>query len=168
MLLGLTATAKEKMSREHGAHLHGAGSLGIAFEENKGRMEFKIPSDSIIGFEYTPKTNKDKKTKQAQLEILEKNISEMVVFNSAIKCQIIKDKIEIVKDGGESKEPRAEHSTTFATFNVKCDKPPAGTKISFNFHKFFPRIQDLDVQIIAGSIQKSIEVKQSNVSVELK
>lgn len=168
MLFGLTVAAKEKVHREHGAHLHGAGTLGIAFEGNKGRLELKIPSDSIIGFEYTPKTDQDKKTRLAQLEKLEKNISEMIVFDSALKCRIIKDRVEVVKDEKESKEAHAEHSDTFATFNVSCENSPAGTRLTFNFQKFFARIQDLDVQIIVGSIQKSIEVKQNNVSVDLK
>lgn len=167
-LLGLTVLAKEKVHREHGAHLHGAGSLGIAFDENKGRLEFKIPSDSIIGFEYTPKTEKDKKIRLAQLEKLEKNISEMVVFNSALKCQITKDKIEVVKDEKESKEMHAEHSDTFATFDVKCSRSPMESTITFNFQKFFSRIQDLDVEIIADSFQKSIEVKKDGTTVELK
>ena len=168
LLVGLTVSAKEKVHRENGAHLHGAGSLGIAFEETKGRLEFKIPSDSIIGFEYTPKSDKDKKIKQTQLEKLEKNISEMVAFAPDLKCRISKDKIEVVKDEQESKETHSEHSDTFATFDVKCEKSPADSKIVFNFQRFFPHIQSLDVQIIVGNVQKSIEVKKNNTAVELR
>jgi hypothetical protein len=171
-LLSLSAFAKEKektaVHRQHGAHQHGAGTLGVAFEGAKGRLEFKIPSDSIVGFEYTPKTDKDKKTKTDQLAKLEKNIADMVVFDAGLKCVITKDKVEVVKDEAESKEAHAEHSDTFATFDVLCAKSPEGSKIVFNFQKYFPKIQDLDVQIIAGNIQKSVEAKKNNTSIELK
>jgi hypothetical protein len=160
--------AKEKVHRQHGAHQHGAGTLGIAFEDKKGRLEFKIPSDSIIGFEYTPKTDKDISTKKTQLEKLEKNISDMVVFDSKLKCVIAKDKIEVVKDEKESAETHSEHSDTFATFNVNCESAIIDTEITFNFQKYFPRIQDLDVQVIAESVQKSVEAKQNGTKIEIK
>lgn len=160
--------AKGKVHREHGAHQHGAGTLGIAFEDAKGRLEFKIPSESIFGFEYAAKSEKDKKAKETQLAKLENNIAEMVSFDASLKCQIIKDKIEVVKDEKESAEAHAEHSDTTATFNVSCEKSPVGTKIVFNFQKHFPKIHDLDVQIIAGNVQKSVEAKKNGTSVELK
>lgn len=166
-VFAVTTLAKEK-HREHGAHQHGAGTLGIAFEEKKGKLDFKIPSDSIVGFEYTPKTEKDKATKKTQLEKLENNISEMVVFDPTLNCKITKEKIEVVKDQEESKETHSEHSDTFAQFNVLCEKSLTGTKIVFNFQKYFPKIQDLDVQILVGDLQKSVEAKKNGVSVELK
>lgn len=168
-LLALNSFSKEKgPHREHEAHQHGAGTLGIAFEENKGRLEFKIPSESIVGFEYTPKTDKDKKTKESQLAKLEGQIANMVVFDSALKCQITKDKVEVVKDEKESAEAHAEHSDVIANFNVGCEKDPVGTKITFNFQKQFPKIRDLDVQIITGSVQKSVEAKKNGTTVDLK
>lgn len=168
IVTSIQVLAKGKVHREHGAHRHGAGTLGIAFEEMKGRLEFKIPSESVISFEYTPKTEKDKKTKEIQLMKLETNIADMVSFDASLKCQVTKDKIEVVKDEKESAEAHAEHSDTIATFNVSCDKSPIGTKIVFNFQRYFPKIEDLDVQIIVGNIQKSVEAKKNGTSVELK
>jgi len=167
-VVSMQVLAKGKAHREHGAHQHGAGTLGIAFEDAKGRLEFKIPSESILGFEYTAKTEKDKKTKEIQLTKLENNIAEMVSFDASLKCQIAKDKIEVVKDENESAEAHAEHSDTMATFNVSCEKSPVGTRIVFNFQKHFPKIHDLDVQIIAGNVQKSVEAKKNGTSIELK
>ncbi len=170
-LVATQVLAKAKSHREHGSHQHGAGSLGIAFEENKGRLEFKIPSESVIGFEYTPKTDKDKKIKEAQLAKLETGVTEMVAFDASLKCQISKDKIEVVRDEKESKSAHSEHSEHSdleATFNVICDKSPIGSKVTFNVQKIFPKIRDLDVQLIVGNIQKSIEARKNGVSIELK
>lgn len=165
--LAFTKPAEHK-HREHGAHEHGAGKLGIAFEGVNGKLDFKIPSESIMGFEYAPKTEKDKKTKAESLALLENKISAMVVFESSLNCKISKEKIDVVKDEEEAKETKAEHSDTIALFNVVCEKSPAGSKISFNFQNFFSGIKDMDVQIIVDNVQKSVEAKKSGTIVELK
>lgn len=148
--------------REHGAHVHGSGNLGIAFDDNKGKIDFKIPSESLFGFEHAARTEKDKKAMNEAFAKLEKNISEMIVFEDSLKCQINKDKIEMVPEGN------SKHSSTIAQYSVACDRSPVGSRIVFNFQKFFPHIHDLDVQVLAGSLQKSLEAKQNGVVLELK
>lgn len=154
--------------REHGAHNHGSGQLGIAFDHLKGQIDMKISGDSIVGFEYTPKTDKDKKTKETQLNKLSQNISEIIKFDASISCQITKNKVEVVKDEKESAETHAEHSDVEALFDVTCAKSPLESRIVFNFQKFFPRIQDIDVQLIVDDLQKSVEARKNGTSVELK
>jgi hypothetical protein len=148
--------------REHAAHVHGSGSLGIAFDKNIGKLEFKIPSESIFGFEHTAKSKQDKEIESKGLLTLENKFSEMVVFDPSLKCQFKKENIQVVK------EDHGGHSNTVATFSVNCNKSPVGTFITFNFQKFFPRIKDLDVQILADAIQKSIEAKNNGTVLELK
>lgn len=147
--------------REHGAHSHGAGTLGIAFDGLKGKIDFKIPSDSIFGFEYVAKSDKDKKKRDEGLSKLETKISEMLVFEPALNCKITKDKIEVVAES-------PKHSDTVASYNVTCDKSPVGTELTFNFQKQFPKIKDLDVQIVADNVQKSIEANKNNTKLFLK
>ncbi len=53
LFFGLTLHAK-KTHRQHSVHKHGAGTLGIAFDGKNGKLEFKIPSDSIFGISKTP------------------------------------------------------------------------------------------------------------------
>lgn len=154
-------THKSNQHREHSAHAHGAGSLGIAFEGVKGQIDFKIPSESIFGFEYVAKSEKDKKKRDEGLVKLETKISEMIVFDSTLNCKITKEKIEVVSES-------AKHSETNATFNVTCDKSPIGTEITFNFQKHFPGIKDLDVQVVADNVQKSIEATKGNEKLLLK
>jgi hypothetical protein len=55
-----------------------------------------------------------------------------------------------------------------AMFDVTCLKSPAGSKITFNFQKIFPKINDLDVQILVGDLQKAVEAKKNGTTVELK
>lgn len=147
--------------REHGSHAHGVGNLGIAFEGAKGRIDFKIPSESIFGFEYVAKSDKDKKKRDEGLLLLETKISDMVVFDSALNCKITKDKIEVVAES-------SKHSSAVASYNVTCEKSPVGTEIVFNFQKQFPKIKDLEVQVIADNMQKSVEAAKNNTKLLLK
>ena len=156
------ANAKEhKGHREHGAHAHGTGSLGIAFEGSNGRIDFKIPSESIIGFEYTAKSEKDKSKRDAALLLLEKSISEMIVFDASLNCKFDKEKIEIISES-------EKHSNLVAGFKVACLKSPVGTEIVFYFQKQFPKIKDLVVEAIVDNVQKSAKAKKNNTRLVLK
>jgi hypothetical protein len=73
-----------------------------------------------------------------------------------------------VKDEAESKETHSEHSDTIAMFDVNCVRSPAGTSITFNFQKVFPKISDLDVQVIVGDLQKAVEAKKNGTTIDLK
>ncbi len=160
--LVFVANAKEQKShREHGAHAHGAGSLGMAFEGTTGRIDFKMPGESVIGFEYVAKSAKDKSKRDAALLILEKSIAEMIVFESSLNCRFTKEKIEIIAES-------AKHSSVAASFKIDCAKSPVGTEIVFNFQKQFPKIKDLDVEVVADTVQKSVEVKKNNTKLLLK
>ena len=156
------ANAKEQKShREHGAHAHGAGSLGIAFEGKTGRIDFKMSGESIIGFEYAAKSAKDKSKRDAALLLLEKSIAEIIVFDSTLNCSFTKEKIEIIAES-------SKHSSVAAGFNIICTKSPVGSEIVFNFQKQFPKIKDVDVEVVADNIQKSVEVTKNNTRLMLK
>jgi hypothetical protein len=153
--------AEKYEHREHGAHIHGAAELSIAFEGLLGKIEFKSPSDSVVGFEHVAKSTADQKTKDNAFKKFETNISEIISFDKSLKCQILKDKIEMLTDSDN-------HSNTTAAFTAKCEKSPVGSKITFNFQKFFPRLKDIDVQILVDAIQKSAEIKTNGTTLELK
>ncbi len=164
LFCSLTVFAKKKENksyRGHGVHAHGAGTLSIAFEGANGRIDLKITSESIVGFEYAPKSAKDKNKSNSAILALEKNISEMIVFDPLLKCKISKENIEIVADS-------EKHSDLVAGFGVACSKSPVGTEIVFNFQKQFPKIKDLDVEVVADNIQKSVEVTKINTRLLLK
>lgn len=160
-LVSVASAKEQKSHREHGAHAHGAGSLGIAFEGSSGRIDFKMPGESIIGFEYVAKSAKDKSKRDTALLVLEKSIAEMIVFEASLNCSFTKEKIEVVAES-------AKHSSVVAGFNIACAKSPVGSEIVFNFQKQFPKIKDLDVEVVADAVQKSVEVKKNNTKLLLK
>lgn len=156
----LHATEKHP-HREKGAHKHGAAELSIAFDGPQGRLEFKSPSDSIVGFEHSAKSAKDLALRDDAFKKFETHISDMVFFEKSLQCQFKKEILEMRMES-------AKHSDTQATFSITCTTPPAGGKIVFNFQKYFPRLNNIDAQILLDKLQKSAEIKASGTVIELK
>jgi len=153
--------AEKHDHREHGAHVHGSAELSLGFDGSQGKIEFKSPSESLFGFEHGANSAADKKAVETAFKKFETNIGEMIQFEKNLQCRLTKEKIEVVAEGGN-------HSDTTAAFAVKCDKSPLGSKVIFNFQKFFPGLKDIDAQIIVDALQKSAEIKASGYSLELK
>lgn len=147
--------------REHSAHAHGAGTLGIAFEGGSGQIEFKIPSESIMGFEHKAVSAKDKQTQEKALEKLNQNISEMIAFDADLKCMFTKDQVE-------TKFHSKNHSEVIVRYKINCRKSPVGTSLSIGFNKFFSRIKEIELQVVADNFQKSFKIKNESVTLSLK
>lgn len=164
VLISLTISFQAFAAKKHGphnhdAHVHGSGSLSIAFDGPQGKIEFNTPSETLFGFEHEAKTAADKKTVNDALKKFENSLAEMISFKKELNCQFTKDKLEVVF---ESKK----HSNTQAAFTVKCEKSPVGSRVLFNFQKFFPRLKDVDTQIIADQVQKSLKIKSTGDSID--
>lgn len=142
------------------AHVHGEGTASLAFDGKKGRLEMNLPAESVMGFEHQARSAKDRKAKEEGLLKLEEKISEMVVLDPSLKCEIKKEIFEVI----ESKN----HSDVEAEFNITCEQPVLGSAIKFNFAKTFPRMKKIKVDVIAGEVQKSVVVKKGGESLELK
>jgi hypothetical protein len=167
-IVSIAETKKEKHHehREHGAHVHGGGTLAIAFDGATGKVEFKGAAESILGFEHQPKSEKDKKAVAQAIVNFEKNISKMVQFEPSLGCQFKTDLIGQVPEEGE--EGSGEHSDWAAQFSLACSKSPIGSKLTVDFTSF-TRVKDLDITILADSLQKSAEFKgKKPVIIELK
>lgn len=151
---------EEQPTKQLKAHVHGAGSASLAFDGKKGKLDMSLPSETVMGFEHRPKNAKERKAKEDALLKLEEKISEMVILEPELKCEIKKEIFEVI----ESKD----HGDVDAEFNITCEQPVLGTTVKFNFAKIFPRMKKIKVDVIAGEVQKSIEVKKGGESLELK
>jgi hypothetical protein len=159
---------KNKEHRHHEAHVHGHATLNIAFDQVKGKVEFKAASQSILGFEHQAKSEKDKKIMSEAISIFETAIGSMVKFDESLGCVFMKEKIEMMAENqGYEKYKKGEHSDFVASYNVECKKELKGTKVTFDFTQF-KGIKDLDVTLLVDDLQKTVEVKRKPVTVELK
>ena len=151
---------KHDHHREHQAHQHGAGKLGLAFEGTKGVIDFEIPAESIMGFEHEAKSKADQKKKADSIELLKTKMNEMVQFDSTLNCVMQAQDVQVVSQ-------EKNHSEVKAQYAVQCEKSLLGSVINFNLQKHFKRIKKVDVQIIVDSLQKSIEVKNKPAQIKL-
>ena len=119
-----------------------------------------LPAESVMGFEHEAKSAKDRKAKEDSLNKLEEKISEMVILDPALKCEIKKEIFEVIQS--------KTHGDVDAEFNITCEQPALGSTIKFNFAKVFPRMKKIKVNVIAGEVQKSVDVKKGGESLELK
>lgn len=147
-------------AREQGSHVHGRGHVSLAFDGAKGKIQLETPAEAIFGFEHEAKTKADKKKKDEALQKLENKISEMIVFESAAKCEIKKEIIEVNLVKG--------HADINAEFSVVCQQSVAGTSISFYFQKVFSSLKHVQVDVLVDEVQKSMEVKKNGESLGLK
>lgn len=159
------ANSKKHEHREHEAHSHGSGMMSLAFDGKNGKIEFKSSAESILGFEYLPKKETDKKILKEATDYFENNSKQLIQLDPSLNCQFTKESIGQVPEENEKKITK--HSDWSARWSVTCDKPLSGSKITFDFTKF-KNLKDLDVTILADSIQKSVEYKGKVLSVELK
>lgn len=165
---------KPSKHRHHEAHVHGSAKLSIGFDGLSGKVIFEAAAQGIIGFEHKAKTDLEKKQAEDRLKELVSIFPSMIVFDSNLSCQFKQEKIEqIFEKTNESevknkKEPRhGEHSEISATFFVNCQKAILGSKLRLDFTKM-KNLNDIDVTVLVGDLQKSVELKRTPITIDLK
>ncbi len=157
----LAKSATKEPHREHSAHVHGAATLAMAFEGPNGKVEFKTAAESVLGFEHVAKSAKDRSTFEQTKGRFE-SIGQYIQMDPALLCHFSVLRIEQKKES-----EKENHSDFIAEYNLDCAKDPLNTKIKIDFSSF-PNLNDLDITILAGNIQKNLEAKKTAVVVELK
>jgi hypothetical protein len=173
---GVGGTAEK---RHHDAHVHGVAEINIAVEGTKATVEFRVPAESVMGFEHEAKSESDRKKRDAALEQLRTKAGQMVVFDPKLGCKASNMKTAIVEAKGDSAKAQAskdahkdqkksgEHREVHGTFSVACDKPLAGSRVKFAVHKLFRDIQEIKVQVVGDSGQSGATIKRDKGEVKL-
>lgn len=147
-------------AKDQTTHVHGAAQLSMAFDGKKGRIEFRVPGETAFGFEHQAKSKKDRRTKDEALQNLSDKISDMIVFEKDLEC--------VVKMEASQVNQEHAHSEVEMEYSAECQKPVAGTAVTFNFKKGLSRIKKVKVEVIADTVQKSMEVKKNGEILDLK
>lgn len=147
-------------AKTHEAHVHGAGEVAVAFDKEKGKIDFRSAADAIIGFEHPAKTEKEKQRQAEALKKLEENIPAMVAFDAALGCKITKDELRVEQQG--------KHAEVKGVFSVDCSKPLLGSTVVCDFRRTFPGLKDVRVLLLVDGVQKELDVTKSGVRLEAK
>jgi hypothetical protein len=164
--------------RRHEAHVHGVGEINIAVEGAKATVEFRAPAESVMGFEHEAKSESDKKKRDAALEQLRAKGGQMVVFDPRLGCKSSDMKTAIVetkestkaqvgKETHKDQKKSGEHREVQGTFTVTCDKPLAGSRVTFGVSKVFRDIQEIKVQVVGDSGQSGATIKKDKGDIKL-
>lgn len=163
--LALSVTVLPAQTRSRKAHSHGTGRVNIAFETMagapKGEIEFEAPAESIVGFEHKATSAADEAKTAAALDLLRKRFAEMVVLPPAAGCTLTNHTAKVAADehkaGGKGVK-REQHAEVQATFRVTCRQGLRG-EIRFGFAKVFPGLRQVEVALLAGEQQTSVQVR---------
>ena len=165
----------------YGAHEHGSAKIDIGVDNTTALIHLEVPAISIYGFEHEAKNEKDKKIVNSAIEKTKANFYRMVKFDSSLGCTFSPNKIEpFVKDDdsdetevksdankGTNKKLEGEHGNFKAEFTVKCNKKIAGTKVKFDFKKYFPNISKINAQGLSDISQASAKISNDKGFLQL-
>lgn len=123
------------------SHSHGSVHLDIGVEGKQFLVMLKSPAESFLGFEYSPKSEKEKQALQELKMSWNKNLLLLIEAIDFNDCKISNSKIEqdVESEG---------HSDISAEAIIICEKDVSGRSLSVELKKSYKRINTIFVQLI--------------------
>jgi hypothetical protein len=169
--------------RQKDSHEHGAANLMMIMEEEKLQIEFEVPSESLIGFEYFPKSRSNRGNFNEAIKILSDpsklfstpaeaeclltglNISQSLFSSEGERGHEEEDKHgheDNDEHGHEDSEKAEIHSEFKSNYYWNCLHIDEIDSIGNKFFSFFPRIEEIRVTWITSSGQGSLELESGD------
>ena len=148
------------------AHEHGAIKVGMAVEKNTVEIDIDGPAQSFLGFEYIPKTNKEKKLLSDLEGQWTKHLDSLIAFDKKLNCKVTEASFKQVIDEKETKEASLKlgsnkeagvHSDIEAKAKISCIGEVSGSAVTISLRKSFKNIKKLLVEVISNET-KSVEI----------
>jgi hypothetical protein len=152
-----------------GAHEHGSIKVGIAIEGSSAEIDIDGPAESFLGFEYAPKTSKEKKIFKDLQTKWTSNLESMIAFDKQLNCKVTEASFEQeveVENPSDTKSKKADkkesgtHSDIEAKAKITCAKNISGSMLTISLKKVFKNIKKLSVEVV-GTDTKSVEITQA-------
>lgn len=135
-------------SKNLGAHEHGAIKLEIGVIGKIIELDLDGPAESFLGFEYTPKSKKEKNTfKEAETLWTKDLLTKLFIFDKKLECSSSEASfIQDFKSG--------VHSNIEAKAKIICNKDLLSQSLLVSVKKYFPHVKKLSIDVV-GSETKS-------------
>jgi hypothetical protein len=156
----------QRVKREVGAHQHGASKLNLAMEGQTISMELSAPADGIVGFETKPRTEKQKTAVEQATGTLRDPLK-LVTLPQAAGCTVASASVELVFEEGSTPQT-TDHSEFEGRYSLSCSNVSALSEVEFPYFKLFPKVEEVEVQVISPKGQKSFEVKRARPRLSLR
>jgi hypothetical protein len=150
-------------------HVHGAAQLDIAVETGRITLSLESPLDGLLGFEYAPRTDGEKRRAAGAVATL-RAADALFRFPAAADCKLAS--VELVSaplrlGKPEPGTPDDGHGDLDGSFVFNCADTSKATEVSVGLFDAFIRMQKLKVQVVTGKGQWKRELKRPEQRVPL-
>ena len=158
--------------RQHGAHVHGIGTLNIVLEGTEVHVELDSPAANIVGFEHQPRSAEDRAALERAVTTL-RDGDRLFLFSRDAGCRQEKATVEsdMLKaadkehhhhdhdHGAKNKEHDDQgHADIRVEYQFECSRPDRVEQLVVELFEAFPGTERLDVQYVIGSRQGAAEL----------
>lgn len=140
-------------------HEHGVGELYIGISGNKMAAIMSVPAETIVGFEYEPKKEKDIQEQQKKIADLEKNFFAMVNLDADYKCEKEKASTEVKREGN--------HGELTLNASATCVRPITTGKLSLKFKDFYPKLKKLNINLVTEKKAQTFGIVKGQGEIDL-
>ena len=160
LLFSSPAFAENSLS----SHLHGHVELNVAADGKTLFVEVHSPSESFLGFEHQPKTDRQKSLWASVKNQWENKTSELIQFDPSLKCKISQAHMDMHfekgakhhheserHDHGEHKPLMGTHSEIKAEATFSCREEIKDSQLVVLLKKYFQKIEEIEAQILPNS-----------------
>lgn len=193
LLMVMPALAPAQVTRDMDAHVHGAGSLNIAMEQNSLAIELAAPGADIVGFEHSATSKADRQTVEAAISDLARPL-DLFGLPDAAGCSVEAASVEVEGDAHDGDEDHGAHeadhqedahddhahgeddhddqggthSEFHAEYLLACADVSAIDSIEFAYFERFANALELDVQIVTDTGAQAYEVERDEPVLDLR
>ncbi len=94
---------------QQSAHVHGIASINLAIEGDELEIEFVSPAESIVGFEYEPSTDAERKAVKDAIALL-RDPEKLFALPASAGCKLHEVEAERHAEGGHDDHGYDEHA----------------------------------------------------------
>ncbi len=142
----------------HAQHKHGEGQLDVVIDKDSVTLGLELPLDATVGFERTPKNDKEKAALAAADKVL-KDAATLWLPTPTANCTVQSAQVQVPFTGGDDQhaqhqhEGAAHHADIDARYVFRCANPAALKSVETTLFKHFKRLYRLEVQRVGPSGQ---------------
>ena len=108
VMTGSAFAESQDEHREHGAHVHGHGTLDIVVEGEELVAELRIPAANVVGFEHAPRDDAEREAVRHAL-VPFSDAASVLVPSPEAQCEVEKSEARITSMTGEEHHDEDEH-----------------------------------------------------------
>lgn len=171
LLSNIAMADSHEHGKSKGAHVHGTIKIEMAVEGKTIDIDIDGPAEAFVGFEYAPKSAKEKKAWSDAEALWKKDLlTKLFVLDKSLGCTAseasFKQEMEEEEDHKDHKKEAGVHSDIEASAKILCSKDLAGQNLVVALKKHFPKIKNLAVELVSTET-KTIDINGSEQTIKL-